>query len=190
MNSAARAEQHLSISPKHPMRRIGRGVFVAAVIGTFVMGMGAVGSAATATGSTSAHVNVATAITLTGLTTNFTLSGIPGANPATNGAVVMNVETNNLAGYNVTVESAAATMTPPVHTIVNPDSIPIAALTVRETGTTPYLAMSATGPVTVHAQATRSAQGGDNLSNDYTLAIPFVNQDIYTATLDYVATTL
>lgn len=143
----------------------------------------------TSADTTQANVEVTTAIALTALTTAFTITGAPLATVAEVGAVTMNVDTNNLAGYAVTVQAAAATLvavTPPA----NADTIPIAALSVRETGTTPYTPLSSTAPVTVHSQATRSALGGDPISNDYSVDIPFVNEDTYTVTLNYIATTL
>jgi hypothetical protein len=139
-------------------------------------------------GSTEANVEVTTSIALTGLTESFTLTGIPGATVTGLGAVTLNVETNNLAGYAVTVQSAAATMAAAAP--ANTDSIPIGALSVRETNETTFTPMSATGTALVHTQANRSAEAGDALSNDYEVVIPFVNEDTYTATLDYVATTL
>jgi hypothetical protein len=142
----------------------------------------------TSTGSTVGNVAVTTAIDLTGLTPNFTLSGIPGATVTGLGAVQMNVATNNLAGYAVTVESATAAMSSTA--VGNADSIPIGALSVREAGTLPYTPMSSTATVTVHNQDTRSAEGGDAISNDYQVVVPFVNEDTYTATLNYIATTL
>ena len=145
-------------------------------------------SAASDTGSTDAHVQVNSSIVLSGLTDEFTLTGIPGATVPGLGVVDFNVETNNFAGYNVTVQSRTSTMVGDLP--LNADSIPIGALSVRENDTIPYTAVSSASPVTVHTQATRSAEGGDDLSNDYSVAIPFVNQDTYTATLDYIAATL
>jgi hypothetical protein len=78
----------------------------------------------------------------------------------------------------------------PADTVANTDAIPIADLTVRETGDTVFLPMSSTDPVSVHTQTGRSANGGDELSNDYEIRVPVVNVDTYTATLDYVASTL
>ncbi len=140
------------------------------------------------TDDTQANVVVQSAISLTALTPSFTLTGLPGGTVSQDGIVTYTVETNNLAGYAVTVQSRTATLAPTA--AGNPDSIPISALSVRETGTTPFTPLSDTAPVTVHSQATRSATGGDALSNDYQVVIPFVNEDTYTATLDYVATTL
>ena len=139
-------------------------------------------------GASQANVVVSSAIALTGLTPSFTLTGLPGATVLGTGAVTMNVQTNNLAGYSVTVESATSTL---VATAAgNTDAIPIGALSVREGGTTAFTPLSATTPTAVHTQATRSAEAGDTITNDYQVVIPFVNEDTYTTTLDYVATTL
>ncbi|GLZ42382.1 hypothetical protein Acsp05_60060 [Actinokineospora sp. NBRC 105648] len=168
-----------------------RGTVVGAAVAAFAgmtMGSAVAAPGDTDTGSTDANVEVTTSIALTGLTPSFTLSGIPGATVTGLGAVALNVETNNLAGYSVTVQSQTATMV--AGAPGNTDSIPIGALSVRETGTTPYTALSSATTATVHSQSTRSAEGGDALSDDYQVDIPFVNEDTYTATLDYVATTL
>jgi len=139
--------------------------------------------------STTAHVGVTAGITMTGLTPSFTLTGTPGSTQTGVGAVTFNVETNNVAGYAVTVQSTAATMLP-ADTGANMDSIPIAALTVRETGGSTFDGLSSTAALQVHTQAERSANGGDSLSNDFRLRIPVVNADTYSATLNYVASTL
>jgi hypothetical protein len=139
-------------------------------------------------GSTTGNVEVGSSISVTGLTESFTLSGDVGATVSGTGAVSLTVETNNLAGYAVTVQSQTTTMA--ATAVGNTDSIPIGALSVRETGTTPFTTLSDAVAVPVHTQATRSEQGGDLLGNDYKVTIPFVNEDTYTVTLDYVATTL
>ncbi len=142
----------------------------------------------TSDGSTTANVEVGSAIKLTGLTSSFTLTGLPGETTTDGGgAVTYNVETNNQAGYAVTVKSDSSTMDPANG---GGDTIPIADLTIRESGTTPYTPLSSTGTVTVHSQDTRSAEEGDSLSNDFQMDVPFVNADTYSATLNYVATTL
>jgi hypothetical protein len=94
-----------------------------------------------------------------------------------------------VGGYAVTVQSRSATM---VGTGTNADSIPIGALSARDTGGTyaPVAGPAAADGTPVHTQATRSAEGGDDLSTDFQVVIPFVNSDTYTATLDYVAATL
>lgn len=148
---------------------------------------GAAANAATDTGSTEGNVEVSTAIALTGLTTEFTLTGLPGAEVTQAEAVAFTVETNNLAGYNVTVQSATSTLV--AETAGNADSIPIGALSVSEAGTT-FTGISAATPFVVHSQTTRSEEGGDDLTNDYRIDIPFVNTDTYSATLNYIATTL
>jgi hypothetical protein len=160
---------------------------VAALAGV-MSGTAAAAPGDTSTGTTNANVEVSSVIALTALTPDFRLTGLPGATVTGAGAVTFTVETNNLAGYAVTVQSQTPTMT--AGTPGNTDSIPIGALSVRETGTTPFTSVSGTGAVTVHTQATRSAQAGDALSNDYEVVIPFVNEDTYSATLDYIATTL
>ncbi len=135
-----------------------------------------------------ANVEVTSAISLTGLTPSFTLVGLPGATVSSDGAVTFNVETNNQGGYGVTVQAEDAVLSPAQAT--NPDTIPIGALGVRETGGGAYTAVTDVAPVTVHSQTTRSASGGDSLSNDYQVLIPFVASDTYSVTLDYVATAL
>jgi hypothetical protein len=138
-------------------------------------------------GSTIGHVEVSNTISLNGLTAEFTLTGLPGATVSQAGAVAFNVETNNLAGYNVTVQSATTTLV--ADTPANTDAIPIGALSVSELGVD-FTPISATTPFVVHTQATRSVEGGDDLTNDYSVDIPFVNTDTYTVTLNYIATTL
>jgi hypothetical protein len=137
-------------------------------------------------GSTQGKVQVESSILLTALTPSFLLTGIPGATvgPA---VVTYNVETNNTAGYSVTVQSQVAAMVPASGT--NADRIPIGALSVKETVGGTYSPVTAATQV-VHTQAVRSAAGGDALSTSFQVVIPFVKSDIYSATLDYVATTL
>jgi hypothetical protein len=177
-------------SPRPPIsgrRVLLHGAVGAAALATLTLGLAGNAFAATGNGSTDANVAVGSALTLTGLTPSFQLSGIPGSTQTGLGAVTFNVATNNIAGYAVTVQSAATTM---VGTGTNTETIPIGALTVRETGATTYNPLSATTPVTVHTQGTHSLAAGDALSNDFQVAIPFVNSDTYSATLNYVATTL
>jgi hypothetical protein len=143
-------------------------------------------NAATDSDTTSANVEVTTAISLTALTDAFTLTGAPGDVVSDADAVSFTVETNNIAGYTVTVQSTTATLL--AATAGNTDSIPVSALTV--TGDGGSGALSATTPTLVHTQATRSDQGGDDLTNGFGLTIPFVNSDTYTTTLTYVAATL
>lgn len=174
-----------------------RGVLGAGLATALAVGMAGTASAApvsTPPGHTDAHVEVASSIVLSALTPSFLLSGIPGSTPEGLGAVTFNVETNNTAGYAVTVQGMSATMAG-TGANGNTQTIPIGALSVKESAgavnaTNAVYKAVTTGAQQVHTQATKSAVGGDVLSNDYKVVIPFVNSDTYTATLDYVATTL
>ncbi|MFD1658785.1 hypothetical protein ACFSL4_11335 [Streptomyces caeni] len=121
------------------------------------------------------------------LTPSFTLTGAPGQTVTRTGAVLLNVFTANRTGYTVSVQANAARLTPV--TPGNPDSIPVGELSVRETGTTPFLPLSNTSAVLVHAQTTPSNPRGDDLSNDYRVTIPFVRPDTYRVVLTYIAAT-
>lgn len=142
----------------------------------------------TDTGSTTANVEVGSAITLTNLTPAFTLAGVPGETPTA--PVTMTVTTNNAAGYSVTVTSETATLDPPAGT--NTDSIPIGSLEVQGTtqGATWAAMVSGAATLETHTKATPSAEAGDDLTDNYRMLIPFVEPDTYTAVLDYVAITL
>lgn len=144
-------------------------------------------NAATSPGTTDAHVAVETAISLTGLTPEFTLTGAPGAVVTQAGAVSYNVQTNNVAGYTVSVQAAAATLAPALPG--NTASIPVASLQVGNFADV-LTPLSASAPVVVHSQSAASLEAGDALSDDYSITIPFVPADTYTVTLDYIATTL
>lgn len=143
--------------------------------------------AASSPGSTTAVASVQSSITLSGLTPSFTLTGAPGATVTSPSAVTMNVKTNNTLGYTVTVQAAAATMTGA--TTGNTDTIPVSALTVKETTGATYSAVSNTAATTVHSQNAKSATAGDTVTNDYQMLMPFVNSDNYSVTLNYVAAT-
>ena len=123
---------------------------------------------------------------MSGITPSFTLTGNPSTTATQAGAVAMTVKTNSRTGYNVTVQAGSAAMTGAV--VGNTDTIPVTALSTRE-GAAAYLPLSATVPTTVHTQVTRSAAGGDALSEDFKVAIPFVSPDTYSATLNYTANT-
>lgn len=158
-----------------------------AALGTGLVLVGSVAGPALAasTGSTTANASVNSTLTMSGLTPSFTLSGDPNTTVTAAGAVTMNVLTNNKTGYTVSVQAAGSTMA--AVTTGNTDSIPIANLKVRETGTTTYTSLNNSSPVTVHSQATKSASSSEAVSNDFSLAIPFVNSDTYRVTLNYVA---
>ena len=128
---------------------------------------------------------LAQTITLTGLTPGFTLSGPPNSTVSKDGATIMTVATNSAGGYKVTVQAASSSLT---GTGGNGDSIPIGLLGVRESGTALFQPLSATAARTVHQQNSPSAPGGDAVSNDYQIQIPFVAPDTYSTTLDYIVT--
>jgi len=172
-------------------RHVVRGLLTTAALAALV-GAGALPASAApgdvSRATTVVNVGVSSAINLTGLTPSFALNGLPGTTVAHSNVVEMTVATNNATGYAVTVQAERDTLDP--SRAGNPDSIPIAALHVREANTTAYTSVNNTTPVTVHTQATRSAVGGDAIRNDYSVDIPFVNDDTYSVTLDYVATAL
>ena len=97
----------------------------------------------------------------------------------------MNVRTNNKTGYTVTVQAAAANM---VGTAGNTDVIPVSAMSVRNTTTGgAYTAISSSAAVTVASTSVKSTGAGDTVNNDYQIAIPWVNADTYSVTLNYIA---
>jgi uncharacterized repeat protein (TIGR01451 family) len=122
-------------------------------------------------------------ITLTDLTPSFTLTGLPNSTVSSNGTVTMTVTTNSASGYLVSVQPADDSLT---GSPGNTETIPIGQLGVRESGTDAFRPLSDLGPLTVHRQATPSAPGGDAVSNDYQVEIPFVSSDTYSAELDYI----
>jgi large repetitive protein len=143
-----------------------------------------------AIGSTDSRCVTATtvtpvSITLSGVTSSFTLSGPPNSTVSANGAVQMTVATNDTAGYIVSVEAASSTLT----TTLSGDTstIPIGQLSVRATGTTAFSPLSSTTAVVVHQQSGPSAVGGDQISNDYRVQVPNVPPATYSTTLDYIA---
>ena len=163
----------------------------AAALATSAIAVAGGPASADPNGTTTANAAVLSGITLTALTASFTLTGTPGATVATGTPVTYNVETNNVTGYTVTVQSATALMLPS-NPVTNTDSIPIGVLKVRETGTTGYTPVTALGAgtaVLVHTQTVRSADGGDALSTDFQMRIPTVKADTYRATLNYLAAT-
>lgn len=145
----------------------------------------------TDTGSTTANVDIATAITLTNLTAAFTLSGIPG-DVATTGAspVSMRVTTNNAEGYSVTVQPAAATLVGALPG--NTDTIAATALQVSgpKQGAGVFAPLTVATATEVTNKITPSVVAGDVQTNAYRMTIPAIAPDTYSVTLNYVATTL
>jgi hypothetical protein len=123
-------------------------------------------------------------ITLSGVTPSFTITGLPDTTVQADGAVTMTVTTNSPSGYQVSVQATTDSLT---GLTANGDSIPIDQLGVRESGTTYFDPLSTTTALVVHRQATPSAPGGDAVSTDYQVRIPFVASDTYSTTLDYIA---
>jgi uncharacterized repeat protein (TIGR01451 family) len=123
-------------------------------------------------------------ITLTGITPSFTLTGLPNSKVGSDGTVTMTITTNSTGGYQLSVQAEAAVLTGAE--LGNTATIPITALSVRESGTSQFHPMSAEAPLVVHQQSAPSAPGGDAVSTDYQVQIPFVASDTYTATLDYI----
>lgn len=140
---------------------------------------------------TTANAEVESTITLTG-DAAFTLAGLPGGEPATSTSA-LNAETNNTAGYDVTVQADQANLTPDNGALTeadagyNGDVIPVSSLQVQDSAST-LTALSDTTPVTVHTQGTKSAEGGDALTANYSLVMPFVNADTYSGGLTFTAT--
>src|SRR4051794_7887456 len=146
--------------------------------------------AAAAPGDTSedttiANVAVSSSITLQGLTPAFTLAGLPDDTVEEASAVAYTVLTNNVGGYTVSVQADAPELTPAGDST---DTIPINALSVRAHGDSAYTELSNTNGITLHTKDTRSAPVGDKYTDDYSVDIPFVADDTYSVTLNYVAT--
>jgi hypothetical protein len=96
------------------------------------------------------------------------------------------VTTNSAGGYVVTVQAETGALT---GAAPNTDTIPVSRLGVRESGATLFQALSQNSALVVHRQESPSAPGGDAVSNDYQMQIPFVAADTYSTTLDYIVTT-
>lgn len=172
-------------------RPLFRGLVATGALALMAAGLGTSAMAApgaTSSDTTEAKVIVQSAISLSGLPDNFTLTGVPGA-VVDSAAVGYTVKTNNLAGYVVKVTSGTETLV--ASTVGNGDSIPIGSLLIGVgTPVTTLTPLNAVAGVQLQTKATRSAEAGDNFSNTFQITIPFVNEDTYTATLTYLATTL
>lgn len=152
---------------------------------------GAAGSTCTGAGEepvcTTSITILAQSLTLTDLTSAFTLTGEPGSTATQDGAVTMTVTTNSTDGYTVAVQGASPTLT--AATPGNGDTIPVGSLLVRGPGTSGFQPLSDVAAVGVYSQEQASAPDGDAVSNDYAIDIPFVTSDTYSTTLDYIAAT-
>jgi hypothetical protein len=169
--------------------RLGAAILVVGAAAAFPAVPALAASAASdpsATGTTTANVDVSSGIALTDLTPSFTLAGLPGDTATEDGAVTMNVMTNNATGYNVTVQAAGPDISD------NANNIPVTDLQVDNgySGGTPgWVPLSSTTAVTVFSQSTPSSDDGDTIVNDYRITIPTVPDGDYSGTLDYVAST-
>jgi uncharacterized repeat protein (TIGR01451 family) len=124
-------------------------------------------------------------ITMSGLTSSFTLTGAPNTTVSANSAVQMSVTTNSTTGYLLSVQAASGSLSSVQPG--NTSTIPIGDLSVRATGTSPFQPLSATSAVLLHQQSGASAPGGDPISSDYQAQIPFVPPSTYSTTLNYIA---
>ncbi|SER30994.1 DUF7927 domain-containing protein [Microlunatus flavus] len=125
-------------------------------------------------------------LTLSGVTPSFRLTGLPGDTVQQDEAVNLTVTTNSVGGYSVSVQAAADRLTAPG----TRDTIPVQRLGVRPSGdgAAPFTPVDPDQAVQVHTQDRPSAPGGDAVSNDYRVDIPFVDAAEYGTTLEYVAT--
>lgn len=89
-------------------------------------------------------------ITLSRLTSTFTLFSAPGQTVTRVGVATLRVKTANAGGYTVTVKVNADSLAPP--TSGSQDRIPVGNLMVRETGTTTFHPLSRTSAVTAHSR--------------------------------------
>jgi hypothetical protein len=134
-----------------------------------------------------AHYRAATgaiSVALTGLASSLTVPGIVSTTVTQSSAVTYNVVTNDPLGYTVSVQAQSNTLS--AATSGNPDTIPIAAIGVRTHGGGAFTPLSASSPATVHTSTVATSGGGDNLADDYSVTVPFVTADSYSATLAYV----
>jgi len=154
----------------------------------------------TPTETTTANLAVNSAIALTGLTTSFTLTGLPGETAEADDAVSMNVLSNDPTGYTVQTEATADNMTSTVRTTGSNLTIPAIGAGPTAPGLEFRDGTGQTGthvgtftPVTLAYQTTDtatglSATGGDTVSTDWEYAnIPVTNTDTYAVTLNYIA---
>ncbi|MGW4424463.1 hypothetical protein [Streptosporangium sp. NPDC004631] len=165
------------------------GLLVAGATVGGLSGRTAPARADTDTGSTTANVQVGLSITLSELSPSFTLTGNPGAAVTTGTPVTMRVTTNNFAGYNVTVQPAAATLVGAI--VGNTDSIPMTLLEVNgpaQAGT--FAALTPDTPLEVARKTSASDPDGDVINHNYRITVPFIRPDTYSGTINYVTTTL
>ncbi len=135
--------------------------------------------------TTSTAVDAST-LTLTGLTPSFTLTGLPNSTVQQEGAVTLTVTTNSPGGYTVLVRGTDQQLRAANG---SSDTIGLERLGVRASGSgDPFQPLSSDPGVVVHSQNRASGPGGDAVSNDYQVRVPFVDSDRYSTTLEYIVT--
>jgi uncharacterized repeat protein (TIGR01451 family) len=130
----------------------------------------------------------ARSITLAGVAPSFTLSGLPHTTVSLDAAVHMVVTTNSMGGYVLSVQAAASSLA--AGAPGNGTTIPIDQLRERPAGTPAFRSLSSTSALLVSQSSTASAPGGDAVSDDYQVQIPFAPPASYSVTLNYVASAL
>lgn len=136
-------------------------------------------------GTTTASVEVGSAVTLEGLSSSFALPGLPGPTEGGSSAVAYRVLTNNQAGYAVSVQADTSELVP-----AGPfsDAVPVRDLTVSTDGSSAHTPLSERDAVTLHSSATRSDGAGDDYTDDYRLEVPLPADCACLVTLSYVVT--
>lgn len=129
----------------------------------------------------------AASVSVSGVTESFILTGQANTTVGSDGAVTLTVRSNNPGGYVVAIQATEPSLTgaDPANTM----TIGVDQLRVRESGTSAFQPLSADESVVVHQQAAESAPLGDAISNDFEVAIPFVQPDSYSTTLEYIVST-
>ena len=136
---------------------------ITAGIATLALGGAALLTAGPALADTPVNVSatVNSTISVSGITGSIALAGNPGTTATNANAEQYNVQTNNAAGYSVTVTPQANTLQGPGNPISNTN------LAVN----TGHFTVPAT-PLTVHSKSSPSAMNGDNLTDSWSLDIP------------------
>jgi uncharacterized repeat protein (TIGR01451 family) len=124
-------------------------------------------------------------ITISGLTSGFTLTGPANSTVTAQGSVTMTITTANPAGYFVSVRAVG---NPAAATPQNLDSLPLSSLSVRGSGTV-FTPLSTQSALTVYSQNTATGPSGNAVSNDYRVQIPFIAADTYSTQLQYIVGT-
>ncbi|MGI3783020.1 MAG: hypothetical protein ACRYG2_19840, partial [Janthinobacterium lividum] len=125
-------------------------------------------------------------LTLSGLTSSFRLTGLPGDTVEQEEAVTMTVTTNSADGYTVSVRPTEASL----HATGTADTIPVGQVSVRPSGEhgAQFVPLDPSRSTQVHNQDRASAPGGDAVGSDYRVQIPFVDSGDYGTTVEYVVT--